>query len=255
MSHARDLQNRHVEELYFARIGCTPHGRRRFASARTAAARSPREPESGDPDRLVCDRCGFVFYLDPKVAVGTIIDDGEGRIVLVKRRHRARLRQVGVPRRLRRSRRAACSGRPSAKHARSAASTCASTAWSTSTRTRDVRRSSSCTRRAWSAATWRWTRRASKARWFAAGDVPWDELAFRSTRGALAGLSSPDCATRSVAGAVSWRRHEARRLLRRAGAESLPSALVRQAFRLALRGGHDAVRPADLRLAVQRPGR
>ena len=44
-----------------------------------------RSLKSGDPDRLVCDRCGFVFYLDPKVAVGTIIDDGHGRIVLVKR--------------------------------------------------------------------------------------------------------------------------------------------------------------------------
>ena len=26
-----------------------------------------------EPERLVCARCGFVFYLDPKVAVGTII--------------------------------------------------------------------------------------------------------------------------------------------------------------------------------------
>lgn len=44
-----------------------------------------RNLKAGDPDRLVCTRCGFVFYLDPKVAVGTIIDDGEGRIVLVRR--------------------------------------------------------------------------------------------------------------------------------------------------------------------------
>ena len=44
-----------------------------------------RSLKSGDPDRLVCDRCGFVFYLDPKVAVGTIVDDGQGRIVLVRR--------------------------------------------------------------------------------------------------------------------------------------------------------------------------
>jgi 8-oxo-dGTP pyrophosphatase MutT (NUDIX family) len=29
--------------------------------------------------------CGFVFYLDPKLAVGTIITDGDGRIVLVRR--------------------------------------------------------------------------------------------------------------------------------------------------------------------------
>lgn len=41
--------------------------------------------KAGDPARLVCARCGFVFYLDPKVAVGTIIADGDGRLVLVKR--------------------------------------------------------------------------------------------------------------------------------------------------------------------------
>jgi ADP-ribose pyrophosphatase YjhB (NUDIX family) len=38
-----------------------------------------------EPKRLVCDTCGFVFYLDPKLAVGTIISDDEGRIVLVRR--------------------------------------------------------------------------------------------------------------------------------------------------------------------------
>ncbi len=46
---------------------------------------APRSLKAGDPDRLVCGRCGFVFYLDPKVAVGTIIADGNGRVVLVKR--------------------------------------------------------------------------------------------------------------------------------------------------------------------------
>ena len=39
----------------------------------------------GDPERLVCTKCGQVLYLDPKVAVGTIISDDEGRIVLVRR--------------------------------------------------------------------------------------------------------------------------------------------------------------------------
>jgi ADP-ribose pyrophosphatase YjhB (NUDIX family) len=39
----------------------------------------------GDPPRLVCVACGFVFYLDPKVAVGTIITASDGRIVLVRR--------------------------------------------------------------------------------------------------------------------------------------------------------------------------
>jgi ADP-ribose pyrophosphatase YjhB (NUDIX family) len=38
-----------------------------------------------EPERGVCTRCGFVFYLDPKVAVGTIIESGAGRLVLVRR--------------------------------------------------------------------------------------------------------------------------------------------------------------------------
>src|SRR5690349_6383013 len=52
---------------------------------------SPLEPrvlKISEPKRLVCTNtaCGFVFYLDPKIAVGTIIRVGDGdRIVLVKR--------------------------------------------------------------------------------------------------------------------------------------------------------------------------
>ena len=38
-----------------------------------------------DPARLVCAACEFVFYLDPKLAVGTIIRDERGRILLVRR--------------------------------------------------------------------------------------------------------------------------------------------------------------------------
>jgi 8-oxo-dGTP diphosphatase len=39
----------------------------------------------GDPERLVCTRCGQVVYLDPKVAVGTIVRADDGRLVLVRR--------------------------------------------------------------------------------------------------------------------------------------------------------------------------
>ena len=39
----------------------------------------------GDPERLVCRSCGHVLYLDPKVAVGTIITLENQRIVLVRR--------------------------------------------------------------------------------------------------------------------------------------------------------------------------
>ena len=41
--------------------------------------------KDGDPPRLVCGACGFIFYLDPKLAVGTIIIDDRKRIALVKR--------------------------------------------------------------------------------------------------------------------------------------------------------------------------
>ena len=41
--------------------------------------------KAGDPERLVCTRCGQVLYLDPKVAVGTIIRTDDQRLVLVKR--------------------------------------------------------------------------------------------------------------------------------------------------------------------------
>lgn len=41
--------------------------------------------KAGEPERLVCARCGFVFYLDPKVAVGTIVRTRADRLVLVRR--------------------------------------------------------------------------------------------------------------------------------------------------------------------------
>ncbi len=46
-----------------------------------------RRLKATEPERLVCQApaCGFVFYQDPKVAVGTIISDDQRRIVLVRR--------------------------------------------------------------------------------------------------------------------------------------------------------------------------
>lgn len=41
--------------------------------------------KASEPERLVCTACGFVFYIDPKVAVGTIVADEAGRVVLVRR--------------------------------------------------------------------------------------------------------------------------------------------------------------------------
>jgi len=38
----------------------------------------------GDPERLVCDSCGFVFYLGPKLVAGAIVEL-DGGIVLIQR--------------------------------------------------------------------------------------------------------------------------------------------------------------------------
>jgi ADP-ribose pyrophosphatase YjhB (NUDIX family) len=38
-----------------------------------------------EPERPVCTGCGYVVYLDPKVAVGTIIRTGGDELVLVRR--------------------------------------------------------------------------------------------------------------------------------------------------------------------------
>ena len=38
-----------------------------------------------EPERLVCAACDFVFYLDPKIAVGTIIRTDSTHLVLVRR--------------------------------------------------------------------------------------------------------------------------------------------------------------------------
>ena len=63
-----------------------PHDERPYSFCpMCGGALEPRAIKQNEPERLVCVRCGFVFYLDPKVAVGTIIRDGDGRIVLVKR--------------------------------------------------------------------------------------------------------------------------------------------------------------------------
>ena len=40
--------------------------------------------KSEEPDRLVCTKCDFVFYLDPKVVACSIVEM-DGRIVLLKR--------------------------------------------------------------------------------------------------------------------------------------------------------------------------
>ena len=84
---------------------------------RCGGALERRLLKASEPERPVCTRCGFVFYIDPKIAVGTIIRDRERPHRAGAARHRAGLRQVGVSRRLCRPRRAA-DRRPPIREAR-----------------------------------------------------------------------------------------------------------------------------------------
>ena len=155
-----------------------------------------RQLKAGEPLRPVCPRCGYVHYLDPKVAVGTVIDTAGRPDRARASRNRAGLRVVGVPRRLRRPRRRG-HGRPrSAKRGKKRASTSGSTASSTSTPIPAGRSWSSCTRRPSSAATLRIDEESLEARLFSRAEIPWDQLAFRSTHEALedyyTGIASSD---------------------------------------------------------------
>jgi ADP-ribose pyrophosphatase YjhB (NUDIX family) len=63
-----------------------PHDERPYAFCPMCGGDlEPRSLKNTEPERLVCTRCGFVFYLDPKVAVGTIITNAGSEIVLVRR--------------------------------------------------------------------------------------------------------------------------------------------------------------------------
>lgn len=44
----------------------------------------PKKIKPQEPERLVCSRCEFVFYLDPKVAA-CVVTEIEGKIVLLRR--------------------------------------------------------------------------------------------------------------------------------------------------------------------------
>jgi ADP-ribose pyrophosphatase YjhB (NUDIX family) len=51
---------------------------------RCGGALERRVLKATEPERPVCARCGFVFYIDPKIAVGTIVETSGG-LVLVRR--------------------------------------------------------------------------------------------------------------------------------------------------------------------------
>jgi 8-oxo-dGTP diphosphatase len=52
---------------------------------RCAGPLERRQLKTSEPPRPVCARCGFIHYIDPKVAVGTIIRLSSDRLVLVRR--------------------------------------------------------------------------------------------------------------------------------------------------------------------------
>lgn len=51
---------------------------------RCGHALTSRCVKSGEPDRLCCAGCGFVFYLDPKLAAG-VVTECDGGILLLRR--------------------------------------------------------------------------------------------------------------------------------------------------------------------------
>jgi ADP-ribose pyrophosphatase YjhB (NUDIX family) len=51
---------------------------------RCAGRLGDRVLKEGDPERLVCEACGFVLYLGPKLVAGAIVEL-DGRIVLIQR--------------------------------------------------------------------------------------------------------------------------------------------------------------------------
>ena len=51
---------------------------------RCAGALKPRVLKSNEPERLVCEKCSFIFYQDPKVVAGAICTV-DGGVVLLRR--------------------------------------------------------------------------------------------------------------------------------------------------------------------------
>ncbi len=103
MPHARDLQdghefglyvsvtesqgedNRHVPSPNFTPMQPHEHGSAYRYCPACAQRLESRQLKMGDRKRLVCVGCGNILYLDPKVAVGTIIAMPDTRIVMVRR--------------------------------------------------------------------------------------------------------------------------------------------------------------------------
>lgn len=50
-----------------------------------ASALEPRLVRTEEPERPACPACDYIYYANPKVAVGTIIHTADARLVLVRR--------------------------------------------------------------------------------------------------------------------------------------------------------------------------
>ena len=102
MTHARDLQNGHDRRIIPPLKESTGRGdderessalhphddvtpRLPVLSALRRRARAPDASKRPSPSVWSASRCGFIFYLDPKIAVGTIIRTDSDRLVLVRR--------------------------------------------------------------------------------------------------------------------------------------------------------------------------
>ena len=42
-------------------------------------------PEGDNRERLVCNDCGFIYYANPKLVVGAVVESDDGRILLCRR--------------------------------------------------------------------------------------------------------------------------------------------------------------------------
>jgi ADP-ribose pyrophosphatase YjhB (NUDIX family) len=54
-------------------------------SAQVPPSFTDRVPAGDDRPRRVCDTCGFVDYVNPKIVVGAVVTDGDERILLCRR--------------------------------------------------------------------------------------------------------------------------------------------------------------------------
>ncbi len=48
-------------------------------------------------ERLACPDCGYIHFLDPKVAVGVLVTDPQGRLLYTKRNHDPRMGAWAFP--------------------------------------------------------------------------------------------------------------------------------------------------------------